>query len=191
MGGNPSNVKGPKNPVEEITWDQCQEFLKKLGLRVGTQGGKFVLPTKAQWEYACRAGSTTKFYFGDDEKMLGEYAWYDDNSNNTTHPVGQKKPNAWGLYDMHGNVWEHCRDWFAPEYFKQSPVNDPLGPDTGSEHVSRGGCWAFSASCCCSSARIDYRSRSGASNYVGLRVSLSIPADSQKDSDKPPTTTKK
>ena len=180
MGNNPSYFNGPKNPVEEVSWDDCQRFLEKLNLKVGTaHRGKLILPSKAQWEYACRAGSTTKYYFGDDEKKLGDYAWYDQNSENTTHPVGQKKPNAWGLYDMHGNVWELCRDWIAPGYYKESAVDDPTGPAKGSGHVSRGGCWAFSASCCCSSARIDNQTRSGRSHYVGLRVALSIATDSE------------
>ena len=113
MGSNPSHFKGPKNPVEQVSWDDCQQFLVKLNAKSGGQGSKFVLPTEAQWEYACRAGSTGKFCFGDDEKQLGEYAWYEANSGDKTHPVGEKKPNTFGLHDMHGNVWEWCQDWYG------------------------------------------------------------------------------
>jgi eukaryotic-like serine/threonine-protein kinase len=106
MGNNPSRFNGPKNPVEQVSWDECQEFLGKLNSKTGKQCGKFVLPTEAQWEYACRAGTKTRYSFGDDEKQLGDYAWYGANSGSKTHPVGQKKPNGWGLYDMHGNAWQ-------------------------------------------------------------------------------------
>ena len=120
MGSNPSNFKGLKNPVETVSWEDCQKFLDKLNAKVGSKHGKFVLPTEAQWEYASRAGSTTRYYFGDDEKQLGEYAWYLPNSGSKTHPVGEKKPNAWGLYDMHGNLCTtiliHA---YNPSYLKQ------------------------------------------------------------------------
>jgi len=102
-------------------------------------GGKFSLPTEAQWEYACRAGSTSRFCFGDDESGLGEYAWYVGHSDSKTHPVGEKKPNAWGLYDMHGNVWEWCQDWWDEGDYAKSSSDDPTGPATGSRHVLRGG----------------------------------------------------
>lgn len=105
MGDNPSHFKGDKLPVEKVSWDEVQEFCKKLSELTGKE---YRLPTEDEWEYACRAGSTGQYCFGDDKKMLGEYAWYDENSEGTTHPVGQKKPNAWGLYDMHGNVLEWC-----------------------------------------------------------------------------------
>jgi len=140
MGNNPSSFKGPKNPVETVTWNDCQKFLEKLNAKIGTQRGKFVLPTEAQWEYACRAGSTTGYCFGDNESGLGEYAWYQLNSGDNMHPVGEKKPNAWGLYDMHGNAWEWCQDWHDGGYYAESPTDDPPGPATGSAHVFRGGC---------------------------------------------------
>ena len=94
MGDNHSNFKGPKNPMEQVSWDRCQQFLDKLNAKAGE--GKFSLPTEVQWEYGCRAGSTTNYYFGDNEARLGDYAWYYKNSGSQTHPVGEKKPNAWG-----------------------------------------------------------------------------------------------
>ncbi len=179
MGNNPSYFKGPKNPVELVSWDDCQEFLKRLNgrfRRVLPAGeGEFQLPTEAQWEYACRAGSTVRFCFGDEETALGEYAWYDGNSGNKTHPVGAKKPNAWGLYDMHGNVWEWCRDWYDGDYYGKASADDPTGPTTGSLRVRRGGSWYGPAKYCRSADR--YGRVPGYRNaYLGLRVCL-VPGD--------------
>ena len=146
MGSNPSHFKSPKNPVEQVSWDDCQQFLVKLNAKSGGQGSKFVLPTEAQWEYACRAGSTGKFCFGGDETQLSEYAWYYENSGNRTHPVGEKQPNAWGLYDMHGTIWEWCQDWYGD--YGAEAVDDPNGPTKGSIRVYRGGSWNSSATLC-------------------------------------------
>ena len=155
MGSNPSWFKGPKNPVEQVSWEDCQRFLADLNARIGAKGGKFVLPTEAQWEYACRAGSTTRFCFGDDYVALDDYAWCNDNSGGKTHPVGRKKANAWGLYDMHGNVFEWCQDWFDGGYYAKSPTDDPTGPATGSDRVSRGGCYDAHISADRSAGRFD------------------------------------
>jgi formylglycine-generating enzyme required for sulfatase activity len=175
MGGNPSEFKGPKNPVETVSWDDCQQFFGKLNATSAAGGGKFQLPTEALWEYACRAGNKTKYCFGDDDSKLGDYAWYDANSDNKTHPVGEKKPNAWGLYDMHGNVWEWCQDWFANGYYKESPVNDPTGAAMGSNRVLRGGSGISPAGYCRSAFR-DSNVPGSRFYNLGLRVSL-IPAD--------------
>ena len=139
MGSNPSRFEGRKYPVHGVSWDDCQAFIAKLNEKYRGDGAKFSLPTEAQWEYACRAGSTTRFSFGDDETDLGEYAWFCDNSGHTTHPVGFKKPNAWGLYDIHGNVGEWCADWYDRNYYEQSPGTDPTGPSLGTFRVLRGG----------------------------------------------------
>jgi len=138
MGTNPSHFKGATNPVEMLTWNDATEFCKKLSEKT-RQAVR--LPTEAEWEYACRAGTQTAFSFGEDPSALGDYAWYRANSGWKTHPVGQKKPNAWGLYDMHGNVWEWCADLYG-EYPK-GPVTDPSGSATGDRGylVLRGGSW--------------------------------------------------
>ena len=143
MGSNPSRFKGPKNPVERVSWDDCQAFLAKLNEKFRSGGAKFGLPTEAQWEFACRAGTTTQYSFGEDPAKLGDYAWWAENAKDTTHPVGQKKPNAWGLYDMHGNVWEWCADRWDANYYAKSPANDPVGPDPGMDRVLRGGSLVF------------------------------------------------
>ena len=175
MGNNPSHFTSPKNPVEQVSWNDCQQFLEKINAKTGMQGGKFVFPSEAQWEYACRAGSTPRYCFGDDASMLGEYAWYATNSGETTHPIGEKKPNAWGLCDMHGNVWEWCADWHDDGYYAHSPSDDPTGPATGSDHVIRGGAWVNPARDCRAAAR--GRGSPGFRFYdLGFRVSL-IPAD--------------
>jgi formylglycine-generating enzyme required for sulfatase activity len=141
MGNNPSHFKyyGENCPVESVSWHDTQEFIKRLKEIEGTD--KYRLPTEAEWEYACRAGSSTRFCFGDDDQMLEEYAWYYNNSGGRTHPVSQKKPNAWGLYDMHGNVWEWCQDWYGP--YPKGHVTDPKGPSSGKALVSRGGSWCY------------------------------------------------
>ena len=140
VGENPSYFKGADNPVEQVSWSAVTEFCKIMSQRAQ----KTVrLPTEAEWEYACRAGSTGKYCFGNSERQLGDYAWYDDNSGNKTHPVGQKKPNAWGLYDMHGSVLEWCADWYGE--YPPGEVSDPTGPSTGRYRVVRGGSWRYYA----------------------------------------------
>ena len=152
MGTNPSDFSGPQNPVENVSWDDAVDFCGKLSALPGEESAGYVyrLPTEAEWEYACRAGTTTEYSFGDSDS-LGDYAWYDTNSGKTTHPVGQKHPNAWGLYDMHGNVWEWCQDCHAD--YPSGSVADPTGPSSGSFRVARGGSWFYAAGDCRSANR--------------------------------------
>jgi formylglycine-generating enzyme required for sulfatase activity len=167
MGENPSNFKGRKLPVENVSWNDCQQYINKLN-KDAPERYKFALPTEAQWEYAARAGSTTAYCFGDAENKLGDYAWYSGNSGGETHEVGTKKPNVWGLYDMHGNVWEWCSDWYG-DY--NGDATDPTGASSGSYRVYRGGGWCDLAVDCRSAYRCgntpDYRIF-----ILGVRVSL-------------------
>ena len=190
MGNNPSNFKDPKNPVEQVSWDDCQQFLAKLNAKSLPVGGRFQLPTEAQWEYACRAGSATRYSFGDDESQLGEYAWFSENSENRTHPVGEKNPNAWGLYDMHGNVCEWCSDWYDSDYYANSPVDDPMGATSGMARVNRGDGWNFIASYCRSACRHGYTPGARILN-LGVRVSRALADKSvgQAPPDKQPSAT--
>ena len=136
MGENPSKFKGLVHPVDKVDWLSARQFCQKLSQITGK---KYQLPSEAQWEYACRAGSTTKYHFGDNASLLNYYAWYRDNSNEQTHPVGMKKPNEWGLYDMYGNVWEWCEDTWYEDY--QGAPNDGSAWVKGltQNHVVRGG----------------------------------------------------
>jgi formylglycine-generating enzyme required for sulfatase activity len=175
MGSNPSRFKGASNPVENVSWDQCRQFLEKLNAKSPPAGGKFQLPTEAQWEYACRAGSNRHYCFGDDPSLLDQYAWYAGNSGGATHAVGTKKPNAWGLYDMHGNLWEWCADWYDGGYYARSPADDPQGPREGTCRVIRGGGWSYDAGDCRSAFRGDF-DIGGGWDFIGLRV-CQVPAD--------------
>jgi len=169
MGTNPSAFKGRDLPVEQVSWDEAQEFCKKAGEKTGLA---VRLPTEAEWEHACWAGTKTTYYTGDAEADLDRAAWWDKNSGNTTHPVGQKVPNAWGVYDMHGNVWEWCGDWY--ETYKAKEAVDPQGPAQGQYRVLRGGSWGFSPRYC----RSAYRRRSNPgyrSDYIGFRVVVVAP----------------
>ena len=171
LGDNPLWFKGDGLPAENVAWDDCQKFLAKLQQKAGP-GMICRLPTEAEWEYACRAGSQAGYCFGDDKGGLGEYAWYKANSGDRTHPVGQKKPNAWGLYDMHGNVWEWCADWYGLDYYAQSPAEDPNDPAVGNYRILRGGSWISSPG----GVRSDFRRMSNPSrwdSFVGCRVVMS------------------
>jgi formylglycine-generating enzyme required for sulfatase activity len=146
MGTNPSKYKDPQNPVELVSWDDAVEFCRKLSALPAEKsaGYEYRLPTDAEWEYACRAGTTTKYSFGDSSSGLGDYAWYDpagSSSIENPHPVGQKKPNPWGLYDMLGNVMEWCQDWYDFPVSRSTVTTDPTGPSQGSERVKRGCHW--------------------------------------------------
>jgi formylglycine-generating enzyme required for sulfatase activity len=172
MRSNPSRFAGkPDYPVERVSWEEVQQFLQRLNAR--RDGHTYTLPSEAQWEYACRAGSTSDYCFGDDEGQMGAYAWYGDNSGGSTYPVGQKKPNAWGLYDMHGNVWEWVQDWYGP--YAAEPVTDPSGPTAGAGRVSRGGSWDDPAR----NARSAYRYAFLPGNRIddlGFRCLSSVPS---------------
>ncbi len=165
MGNNPSHFKGENHPVENISWENTQEFIKIFNERV--QEERYRLPTEAEWEYACRSGSRGAYCFGDNESLLREYAWYGENSNSQTHSVGKKKPNAWGLYDMHGNVCEWCHDWY--DDYPQGSITDPVGPSSDIYRVFRGGSWIIDAGSCRSANR--YRFDPGSRrNYLGFRL---------------------
>ena len=148
MGKNPSAFRGPKYPVNNVNWDDCQAFIKKLNDKFRARGGKFHLPSEAQWEYACRAGSSTQWCCGDDASKLGQYAWCEGNDGASIHPLGEKKPNAWGLYDVHGDLWEWCADTYDGRDYSVSPKDDPAGPSTPGEYVLRGGSWYLGPNLC-------------------------------------------
>jgi len=171
MGNNPSRFMGAKNPVERVSWEDCQEFIEKLNAKAAAEAGRFALPTEAQWEYACHAGSKERFCFGHDKPGLLDYGWHVKNSESKTHPVGEKKPNAWGLYDMHGNVAEWCQDWYDKQYYERSPTDDPTGPTIGTARVVRGGFWGASAWRSRSAYR-DHNSPRRFGRHLGLRLCL-------------------
>ncbi|MCK5861669.1 MAG: formylglycine-generating enzyme family protein, partial [Candidatus Hydrogenedentes bacterium] len=165
MGENPSwHQKGsgflwleketiPNCPVEQVSWNDCQEFIKRLN---ASSKDTFRLSTEAEWEYACRAGTSTRFYWGDDLSgmQINDYGWYADNSGNKPHPVGEKRPNPWGLYDMSGNVWEWCQDGYGD--YPGSAEVDPTGVDSASGRVIRGGSWFNDSQGCRSAFRFSF-----------------------------------
>ena len=179
MGTNLSLFKAADNPVNKVSWLEAVTFCRKLSELPAEKaaGNVYRLPTEAEWEYACRAGSTKKFSFGDDDSDLGDYAWYVENSANKIHPVGSKQPNAWGLYDMHGNVWEWCQDRYGD--YPNAAVTDPTGPLSGSlnfegksTRVFRGGSFLHDAEFCRSAYRSGFEPSRRYLN-VGFRVCLS------------------
>jgi formylglycine-generating enzyme required for sulfatase activity len=176
MGSNPSYFTGDTNrPVERVSWHDATNYCARLTAQERLAGRlpagwAYRLPTEAEWEYACRAGTTNRFYYGDDPgyTQLANYAWYSANSGSTTHPVGGKLPNRWGLYDMAGNVWEWCSDWYGA--YPGGSVTDPQGPASGSNRVVRGGSWSFNAFHCRSASR--YGDPASRGFDIGFRVVL-------------------
>jgi len=171
MGNNPSNFKkGGKYPVENVSWDDAQAFCRRLSKITERT---YRLPSEAQWEYAARAGTQTRYYFGDNENQLKEYAWYEANSNSQTHPVGQKKPNQWGLYDMLGNVWEWCEDDYHSNY-NGAPSDgrawiDNYNRSQSPYRIVHGGSWVSSSPFFCCAYR-NYYNPAGRYSYNGFRV---------------------
>ncbi|MDR2625059.1 MAG: formylglycine-generating enzyme family protein [Zoogloeaceae bacterium] len=165
MDNNPSLYKDPAHPVENVSWEEAQVFIQRLNKKENTQ--KYRLPTEAEWEYAARAGTTSLFSFGENKQAIAHSCLqHAKKAEFVTCPAGDKKPNPWGLYDMHGNVWEWVQDWYDPDYYATSPKNDPRGPETGKLHVLRGGGWHSTLSLIRSAVRgnrpPDYRdNRSG------------------------------
>lgn len=166
VGNNPSRRKSPRGPVEQVTWSAAVKFCNARSVQESLTpcydtntwqcnfaASGYRLPTEAEWEYACRAGSATPYYFGDRPEELKSYGWFDGNSESRPHTVSQKKPNAWGLYDMTGNVWEWCNDFYGAKYYRSSPNSNPRGPAEGEKRVLRGGAWSSSSDNCTSFVR--------------------------------------
>jgi acetoin utilization deacetylase AcuC-like enzyme/formylglycine-generating enzyme required for sulfatase activity len=194
---DPSHFKGPKQPLEQVNWTDaalyCNDRSRAEGLepcydertwQCNFDANGYRLPTEAEWEHACRAGSVGEYGFGNSPGRLKAYAWYADNSSKRTHPVGQKKPNAWGLYDMHGNVAEWCNDRYSDNYYQQSPRTDPTGPAEGQERVLRGGAWNSAAGGCRSAYRDSDPSINDtclASDAIGFRCVRKAPVKAPAD----------
>jgi len=163
MDKSPSKFKGPRNPVEQVSWHDATAFCEALSTKIGRV---VRLPTEAQWEYACRAGTKTRFSFGDDDKDLDAHGWYRANSGAKTHPVGRKKPNPAGLYDMHGNVGEWCSDWYDEKFYAKAKNVDPENTTKSTNRVLRGGSWYNYPRWCRSAKRFKYYTNS----HFGFRV---------------------
>jgi formylglycine-generating enzyme required for sulfatase activity len=176
VGNNPAQFKGARNPVETVSWEDAVEFCRKLSQE---EGMNYRLPTEAEWEYACRAGTTTPFYTGwtistDQANYDGTHSYgtgVEGVYRDETTPVASFSPNPWGLYDMHGNVWEWCGDWCGEHYYRKSPAADPTGPAIGSLRVLRGGSWSGHPAGCRSAFRFR-RGPAAAHYYGGFRVRL-------------------
>ena len=167
MGNNPSSLEGDDKPVERVSWDDCQEFISKLNAATGQN---FRLPTEAEWEFAARGGNKSNHYQYSGSDNIDDVAWYGDNSDAETHDVATKKPNELGLYDMSGNVWEWCSDWYGD--YSSSAQTNPTGANSGSIRVVRGGSWGNFAGDC----RFSYRGSGSPdcrSYFLGLRLALS------------------
>jgi len=190
---NPSHFKGPDRPVEQISWANaalyCNLRSRDEGLqpcydeqtaKCNFQANGYRLPTEAEWEYACRAGSDGAYWFGSDGRLLKEHAWYAENASKRTQPVAQKQPNAWGLFDMHGNVAEWCNDVYEPGYYQKSPPNNPQGPEDGEKYVLRGGAWNSRPEGCRSAARVGenpgFQDACFARDAIGFRCVRRAPA---------------
>ncbi|TAL33669.1 MAG: formylglycine-generating enzyme family protein [Spirochaetes bacterium] len=174
MGDNASGFKAKDNPAESVSWDDAKKFCGKFKNKNDIA---IRLPTEAEWEYACRAGTGTRYYWGDE--MDGAYCWFVKNSEQKTHPVGSRQPNGFGLYDMSGNVSEWCADAYDERYYKNSPEKDPAGPGNGDRHVVRGGSWCLIADYMRSAFRDKYLN-SYHNNYIGFRPVLEAPLPRKK-----------
>lgn len=180
-GRNPSHFAGDSNrPVEKVTFIDASNYCAAVTARERKagrlpEGFEYRLPSEAEWEYACRAGSTNLFAFGNDAGVADQFAWTAENCDATTHPVGQKLPNAWGLFDMHGNVWEWCADWFEP--YPAMPLSDPVGPPASKYKLFKGGGWNQDVEYARASSRF-MMSPSNGIHFVGFRVALGRPLPS-------------
>jgi formylglycine-generating enzyme required for sulfatase activity/serine/threonine protein kinase len=166
---SPRFEQADDHPVVCVSWNDAKAYCEWLSRK---EGKSYTLPTEAQWEYCCRAGSQTKFGFGDNDEELAEYAWFISNSEKRTHPVGEKKASAWGLYDMHGNAWEWTADRYAADYYTNSPKEDPPGPAVGESRVLRGVGWNDFVPSCRTAYRHGDAAPSSRTSYVGFRVAL-------------------
>jgi len=185
MWKNPGFEQTDNHPVVQVSWNDAMAFCQWLS---GIDGKRYTLPTEAQWEYACRANSTSAWCFGDNDADLAQYGWYADHGGRGTKPVGQKLPNGFGLFDIHGNVWEWCLDWYQQDYYGSSAMDDPKGPTAGSYRVLRGGGWSNSSDSCRSAARGKGSPHFHSIDRLGFRVvMISEDGDSTSDSSDPRT----